>query len=98
MFVRPVMTSAAQFELVSTGVFHSYRQLLSRHRHLVSHLHRIQQQEHPCISTISPALLDVALSSREAFLDYASKYPIAEYRIEKEKATNSRFKELYDVR
>src|SRR5712671_7217608 len=81
-----------------TDVFHNFGDLHSQHRKLLDRLHAIQRDEHPVINSITAAVFDAALNWREAYMEYITNYPIAEYRIVDEMANNPTFKDFVEVR
>ncbi|TFK39736.1 CNH domain-containing protein [Crucibulum laeve] len=77
-------------------VFHNYNDLYSYHLRLVEKFHEIQREEHPRIRSITAPIFDAALNFREAYMEYIPNYPIAEYRIDDEKAKNPVFRAFLD--
>ncbi|KAA1475511.1 Dbl-like domain-containing protein [Dentipellis sp. KUC8613] len=73
-------------------VFHNFGELHAHHRKLLDRLHAIQRDEHPVINSVTAAIFDAALNWREAYMEYVTNYPIAEYRIVDEMANNPAFK------
>ncbi|TFY73275.1 hypothetical protein EWM64_g10737, partial [Hericium alpestre] len=73
-------------------VFHNFGELHAHHRKLLDRLHAIQREEHPVINSVTAAIFDAALNWREAYMEYVTNYPIAEYRIVDEMASNPMFK------
>jgi RHO1 GDP-GTP exchange protein 1/2 len=80
-----------------TDAYHNFGALHLQHRELLDQLHAIQRDEHPVINSITAAISDAALNWREAYMDYITNYPIAEYRIVDEMANNPGFKEFVEV-
>jgi RHO1 GDP-GTP exchange protein 1/2 len=103
MYVQPLINASPpiiapeRIKSFLADVFHNYAELLPHHRRLVSRLHQIQQEEHPLINSITPAVFDLILNVREPFLDYAPNYRIAEYKIQEELRKNPEFKAFHDV-
>jgi RHO1 GDP-GTP exchange protein 1/2 len=81
-----------------TDAYHNFGALYLQHRKLLDRLHAIQRDEHPVINSITAAISDAALNWREAYMEYITNYPIAEYRIVDEMANNPGFKEFVEVR
>jgi RhoGEF domain len=81
-----------------TDVFHNFDVLQLQHRRLLDRLHAIQRDEHPAIHSITAAIFDAAINWREAYMEYITNYPIADYRIDDEMANNSAFKDFVEVR
>jgi RHO1 GDP-GTP exchange protein 1/2 len=79
------------------NVFHNYAELIPHHRRFVSRLHKIQQEEHPIISSIAADLFDLIVNLREPFLKYVPNVPIANYKIQEEQENNSNFRTFHDV-
>ncbi|KAI0058941.1 Dbl-like domain-containing protein [Artomyces pyxidatus] len=77
-------------------VFHNFGELHAHHRKLLDRLHAIQRDEHPVINTVTAAIFDAALNWREAYMEYVTNYPIAEYRIVDEMNNNPAFKEFVE--
>jgi RHO1 GDP-GTP exchange protein 1/2 len=82
-----------------TDVFHNYTQLLVCHRRLLKKLHRVQQEQHPILNSITSTLKDAFLDLewRNAHREYLSNYPIAAYCIAEELARNEAFKVFHAV-
>jgi hypothetical protein len=103
VFIQPLRNSdvpilpSQRLNSFIVDVFHNYGQLVFHHRKLLENLHRIQQEEHPLIHSVTAVLLDAFLNFRDAYLEYVPNYPIAAYRIEDEKANNPKFREFHDV-
>jgi len=103
MYIRPLraadppIISEARLEQFIADVFHNFHELYSHHRRLVDKLHEIQSEEHPVIRSVTAAVFDAALNFRDAYMEYIPNYPIAEYRITDEMATNPRFKAFVEV-
>ncbi|KAH9957981.1 Dbl-like domain-containing protein [Lactifluus volemus] len=76
--------------------YHNFGALHLQHRRLLDRLHAIQREEHPVIKSVTAAIFDAALNWRESYMEYITNYPIAEYRIVDEMATNSAFKEFVE--
>ncbi|KAI0272596.1 Dbl-like domain-containing protein [Gloeopeniophorella convolvens] len=79
-----------------TDVYHNFGALHAHHRKLLDRLHAIQRDEHPVINSVTAAIFDAALNWREAYMEYITNYPIAEYRIVDEMANNPAFKEFVE--
>lgn len=81
-----------------TEAFHNFGELHAHHRRLLDRLHEIQRDEHPVINSVTAAIFDAALNWREAYMEYVTNYPIAEYRIVDEMNNNPAFKAFVEVR
>ncbi|KAI0035294.1 Dbl-like domain-containing protein [Vararia minispora EC-137] len=77
-------------------VFNNFAQLHAHHQRLLERLHATQLNEHPVVHSITAAVFDAALNWREAYMEYITNYPKAEYRIVDEMATNPAFKEFVE--
>ncbi|ETW78805.1 GDP/GTP exchange-like protein [Heterobasidion irregulare TC 32-1] len=73
-------------------VFHNFAELHVHHRRLLDRMHAVQRDEHPVVHSVTAAIFDAALNWREAYMEYVTHYPIAEYRIVDEMNTNPLFK------
>jgi RHO1 GDP-GTP exchange protein 1/2 len=104
MYVRPLRAADPPIipqDRLSTFIedaYHNFGALLLHHRGLLDRLHAIQRDEHPVINSITATIFDATLNWREAYVDYITNYPIAEYRIVDEMTTNPAFKEFTQVR
>uniref|UniRef100_A0A0W0F0H3 Putative Dbl-like domain-containing protein n=1 Tax=Moniliophthora roreri TaxID=221103 RepID=A0A0W0F0H3_MONRR len=79
-----------------SDVFHNFHEIYAHHWRMLEKFHEIQREEHPVIKSIAAALFDAALGFRDAYLEYIPNYPIAEYRIDEEKARNPTFKKFVE--
>lgn len=79
-------------------VFHNFAELHVHHRRLLDRMHAVQRDEHPVVHSVTAAIFDAALNWREAYMEYVTHYPIAEYRIVDEMNTNPLFKAFVEVR
>ena len=103
MFVRPLRSMdppiipPQRLETFIQDVFHNLSELHMHHKQLLDQLFEIQIKEHPIISSIAALMHSVFLNSRDAYLKYIPNFPIAEYRIDNEMASNPQFKPFVDV-
>ncbi|KAF8621825.1 hypothetical protein AX15_007493 [Amanita polypyramis BW_CC] len=93
---EPAIIPPEKLDQVLRDIFCNFAELHAHHRSLLNKLHDIQREEHPRIRSITAPLFDAALNFREAYMEYIPNYPIAEYRIDDEKARNSLFKHFHD--
>jgi RHO1 GDP-GTP exchange protein 1/2 len=101
MYIRELQNSSIippdRLDNFINDTFYNFNELLSHHSRLVERLHEIQREEHPLIRSITAPIYDAALNFRDAYIEYIPHYPIAEYRIDEEKATNLEFSRFVDV-
>ena len=103
MYVQPLRTQDPPIiprerpESFITDVFHNFAEIYGHHRKLLEQLHDTQREEHPTVKSITAAVLDAALSFRDAYMEYIPNYPIAAYRIDDEMANNFEFKTFVEV-
>lgn len=63
-------------------IFHNYQEILEHQRRLLNAFFEIQSEEYPCIDSIVAPIFDAALNWQDAYMEYTTHYPIAEYRVE----------------
>lgn len=71
--------------------------LLDIHRELLTRLTRRQRDQHPVVNSVNDLIFDALLQWAEAYRVYAANYPIAKWRIDRERRTNKAFQEFFDV-
>ncbi|KAF8301399.1 hypothetical protein DL93DRAFT_2160894 [Clavulina sp. PMI_390] len=94
LFIHPLRAACLPLtDLAEHGVddflretFHNYEEILKYQRLLLSAFFKIQSEEYPCIHSIVAPIMDAALNWGGAYIEYATHYPIAEYRIDEAKA------------
>ncbi|CCM02646.1 uncharacterized protein FIBRA_04750 [Fibroporia radiculosa] len=92
----PPIVPRDRLEQFIRDVFHNFDELHAYHKKMLLAFHDIQREEHPVIRSITAAIYDAVLNFRDAYMDYIPNYPIAEYRIDDEMATNPAFKAFVD--
>lgn len=95
---EPPIVPRERLGLFIDSVFHNFGELHAHHRRLLDRLYDIQREEHPVINSVTAAIFDAALNWREAYMEYVTNYPIAEYRIVDEMNNNPTFKSFVEVR
>ncbi|THH16693.1 hypothetical protein EW146_g3989 [Bondarzewia mesenterica] len=89
---EPPIISRDRLSTFISEVFHNFAELHVHHNKLLDRMHAIQREEHPVINSVTAAIFDAALNWREAYMEYVTNYPIAEYRIVDEMNNNPQFK------
>ncbi|KZP01565.1 Dbl-like domain-containing protein [Calocera viscosa TUFC12733] len=100
LFVRrlraePVIPPDRRTEFIHDA-FWNFQELYRHHRKMLDKLQEIQREEYPLIYSITEPVLEAALNWRDAYMEYVPHYPIAEYKIDRELATNQAFKDFFD--
>lgn len=96
--VDPPIIPRERLEMFIQDVFRNSGELYTHHGRLLYQLLKIQREEHPIIRSIAAPVHDVVLNLKGAYLDCASKHPIAVYRIDDEVASNPQFGAFVSVR
>lgn len=78
-------------------VFDSQQEVFSLHRKTLRFFQDLQFDEHPVISSLGPAFLDIARELAMVFIHYVQRYPSAAQRIEDELARNQALKAFVEV-
>ncbi|KAF8316675.1 Dbl-like domain-containing protein [Clavulina sp. PMI_390] len=94
LFIRPLR--AARLPLADPtergvddflrDIFHNYQEILEHQRRLLNAFFEIQSEEYPCVDSIVAPIMDAALNWGDAYMEYTTHYPIAEYRIDEANA------------
>ena len=63
-------------------IFHNYQEVLEHQRRLLAAFFEIQSEEYPCIDSIVAPIFDACLNWQDAYMEYTTHLPIAEYRVE----------------
>ncbi|KAL0576451.1 Rho guanine nucleotide exchange factor [Marasmius crinis-equi] len=92
----PPIIPPDRLEQFISDVFHNFREVCTHHRRLLEKFQEIQRKEHPVIQSITAAMFEVVLNSRDAYLEYIPHYPIAEYKIDEECGRNPVFKKFVE--
>jgi hypothetical protein len=104
MYIKPLreadppFISQQKLKQFIHDVFHNYRELHEHHAKLLDKFYQTQLEQHPNIRSITAAVFDMVLNSREAYMEYVANCPIAVYRIDDEMANNAAFKAFVEVR
>ena len=79
-------------------VFHNWMDVLAIHRQLLDRMARRQQEHHPVITGVNDLVFDALMQWGDAYREYAANYPIAKWRVDKERRNNPAFADFFDVR
>jgi hypothetical protein len=78
-------------------VFGNYREILAIHENLLVRFCKRQRDQHPCIASVTDLIFDALLQWGDAYRNYAANYPIAKWKIDKEKRDNPAFADFFEV-
>lgn len=94
---RPPVIGAERMEPFITEVFGNYREILAIHENLLARFCKRQRDQHPCIASVTDLIFDALLQWGDAYRNYAANYPIAKWKIDKEKRDNPAFADFFEV-
>ena len=74
----------------------NYREILAIHENLLERFCKRQRDQHPCVSKVTDLIYDSLVQWGDAYRNYAANYPIAKWKIDKEKRDNPAFADFFE--
>lgn len=95
--VNPPIIPPEQLGTFIQNVFCNIGDLHTHHKQLLDQFFEIQRNEHPIIRSVTTVMHNAILKLKEVYLEYAVRYPTAEYLISDEMEINQKLEAFVEV-